>query len=61
MEKPGKAPQKTTQAEALEKLETTIEELDTLTRAFEIINEACQEAAEECISFEGCSNRFIMN
>ena len=61
MEKLDKAPNKTTKEEALEKLETTIEELDTLSRAFEIINEACQETAEECISFEGCSNRFIMN
>lgn len=61
MEKIMKTAQKTSKEEAFEKLETAIEELDTLTRAFEIINEACRETEEEDLSFQGCSNKFIMN
>ena len=61
MEKPVKAHQKNTEAETFEQLETAIEELNSLSRAFDIINEACQEAEEESVSFEGCSNRFFLN
>ena len=61
MEKPVKAPQKSSESEALELLETAILEINTLARAFEIIDEACQEAKEESVSFEQCSNKFLLN
>ena len=53
--------EETTETEAFEVIETAIEDIETLARAFNLISEVCREANEELVSFEGCSNEFILN
>ena len=61
MEKANKSAQKVSENEAMESLETVILEVECLARAFEVISEACEEAEEESVSFDECSNRYFLN
>ena len=47
--------------EAFDIIETAIDDIETLTRAFNLISAVCKEEEDEIISFEGCSNEFSYN
>lgn len=61
MDKTDKINQEQVETEAFELIETAIDDIETLTRAFQVISEVCKELNEKQVSFENCSNQFAYN
>jgi hypothetical protein len=53
--------QDTQESQALEIIETTIDNLDLLTRAFDVINEVCREANNPVVNFDSAPPKLLLH
>ena len=51
----------TNKSEAFEIIELAIDDIDTLTRAFNLISQVCEEYGTPCATIETCPPKAVLN